>query len=691
MADLEAVLADVSYLMAMEKSKSTPAARASKKIVLPDPSVRSVMHKHLEKMGEVTFDKIFNQKLGYLLFKDFCDNVCDEQVPQLSFYEEVSVSHTCLGREWHCCMGFCEHYNYKIVISDNMLFDIRFEMNCNTRHQQSETPVQGLRRSPENMFYSVEVDIILASVRNNKTLIYPFCFFLQLTMNDFSVHRIIGRGGFGEVYGCRKADTGKMYAMKCLDKKRIKMKVGETLALNERIMLSLVSTGEDCPFIVCMTYAFQTPDKLCFILDLMNGGDLHYHLSQHGVFTEQEMRFYAAEVILGLEHMHRRYVVYRDLKPANILLDEHGHVRISDLGLACDFSKKKPHASVGTHGYMAPEVLSKGTAYDSSADWFSLGCMLYKLLKGHSPFRQHKTKDKHEIDRMTLTMNVELPESFSAELKLLLEGLLQRDVDKRLGCRGQGAEEVKSHSFFGGMDWQLVYLQKYPPPLIPPRGEVNAADAFDIGSFDEEDTKGIKLLEADQELYKNFPVVISERWQQEIAETVFETVNLEADKLEQKKKTKMKMKFQDEKESDCIIHGYVKKLGGPFASAFQTRYGKLYPNRLELHTESGSAKPELIFMDQMEDVCPDYVQVKGEQCIVVKMKGDTKVVITNSDEIGLKEWLLSLRSTLKDSQELLSSMAKKAGKIYGTTDNRNNLMGPGGGGANSPAPHRNGN
>ena len=118
-------------------------------------------------------------------------------------------------------------------------------------------------------------------------------------MNDFSVHRIIGRGGFGEVYGCRKADTGKMYAMKCLDKKRIKMKQGETLALNERIMLSLVSTGQDCPFIVCMTYAFHTPDKLCFILDLMNGGDLHYHLSQHGVFNESEMKFYAAEVILG--------------------------------------------------------------------------------------------------------------------------------------------------------------------------------------------------------------------------------------------------------------------------------------------------------------------------------------------------------------------------------------------------------
>lgn len=313
------------------------------------------------------------------------------------------------------------------------------------------------------------------------------------------------------MYGCRKADTGKMYAMKCLDKKRIKMKQGETLALNERTMLSLVSTGVDCPFIVCMTYAFHTADKLCFILDLMNGGDLHYHLSQHGVFNESEMKFYAAEVILGLDHMHKRFIVYRDLKPANILLDENGHIRISDLGLACDFSKKKPHASVGTHGYMAPEVLSKGTPYDSSADWFSFGCMLYKLLKGHSPFRQHKTKDKHEIDRMTLTMNVELPDSFSKELRGLLEGLLHRDVDKRLGCCGRGAEEVKEHPFFAGIDWHQVYIQKYTPPLIPPRGEVNAADAFDIGSFDEEDTKGIKLTEADQDLYRYFPLTISER------------------------------------------------------------------------------------------------------------------------------------------------------------------------------------
>ncbi|NXS59051.1 ARBK1 kinase, partial [Brachypteracias leptosomus] len=446
---------------------------------------------------------------------------------------------------------------------------------------------------------------------------------IHLTMNDFSVHRIIGRGGFGEVYGCRKADTGKMYAMKCLDKKRIKMKQGETLALNERIMLSLVSTG-DCPFIVCMSYAFHTPDKLSFILDLMNGGDLHYHLSQHGVFSEAEMRFYAAEIILGLEHMHSRFVVYRDLKPANILLDEFGHVRISDLGLACDFSKKKPHASVGTHGYMAPEVLQKGVAYDSSADWFSLGCMLFKLLRGHSPFRQHKTKDKHEIDRMTLTM-VSLGKGYGGTGKGY--GGIGRDMASQGGVGGMGAGAQERGTGAPSLPLNPLSWHQYPPPLIPPRGEVNAADAFDIGSFDEEDTKGIKLLESDQELYRNFPLTISERWQQEVTETVFEAVNADTDKLEARKKAKNKQLGHEEEYAmgkDCIMHGYMAKLGNPFLTQWQRRYFYLFPNRLEWRGE-GESPQSLLTMEEIDSV--EETQVKERKCILLRIRGGKQFVL----------------------------------------------------------------
>lgn len=684
MADLEAVLADVSYLMAMEKSKTTPAARASKKIVLPDPSVRSVMIKHLEKMKEVTFEKIFNQRLGYLLFKDFCENVSDEQVPQLSFFDEIKKFEKLESDDERIKTGRAIYDQY--IMRELLSQSHAYTKAAVDKVQEALTQAQKSRVLAQNIFepYVEEIKSTLRGELFEKFLqsekFTRFCQWknlelnIQLTMNDFSVHRIIGRGGFGEVYGCRKADTGKMYAMKCLDKKRIKMKGGETLALNERIMLSLVSTEEGCPFIVCMTYAFQTPEKLCFILDLMNGGDLHYHLSQHGVFSEKEVRFYALEVILGLEHMHNRCIVYRDLKPANILLDENGHVRISDLGLACDFSRKKPHASVGTHGYMAPEVLAKGTAYDSSADWFSLGCMLYKLLKGHSPFRQHKTKDKHEIDRMTMTMNIEFPDSMSTEMRSLLEGLLKRDVDERLGCRGKSASEVKEHPFFKGIDWGQVYLQKYPPPLIPPRGEVNAADAFDIGSFDEEDTKGIKLTEADQELYKNFPLVVSERWQQEIAETIFDAVNQDTDKLELKRKQKAKIDDLEENfgPTDCIIEGEVHKLGVPFLQTWQRKHLKLYPNRLEFYpkTKDGqvmrSKGVELIPMTDIKEICPDFQKLnKTENCIVIYMKNDSKVVITSQDRVSIQQWKDEIYASVKKWTQILANMNKKVQKYYG--------------------------
>ncbi|KAA0704400.1 Beta-adrenergic receptor kinase 2 [Triplophysa tibetana] len=740
MADLEAVLADVSYLMAMEKSKSTPAARASKKIILPEPSressaveiaearyilpgpvlcllaksIRSVMQKYLEERDELTFDKIFNQKIGFLLFKDFCMCEIDEAIPQLKFYEEIKEYEKLDSEEERLTRSrqIYDVYIMKELLSCSHRFDLSYQpaslIYLPFSQPFSKKAVDHVqthlakKQVPPNLFqpYIVEICDSLRGIIFQKYIesdkFTRFCQWknvelnIHLTMNDFSVHRIIGRGGFGEVYGCRKADTGKMYAMKCLDKKRIKMKQGETLALNERIMLSLVSTG-DCPFIVCMTYAFHTPDKLCFILDLMNGGDLHYHLSQHGVFSEKDMRFYAAEIILGLEHMHNRFVVYRDLKPANILLDEHGHVRISDLGLACDFSKKKPHASVGTHGYMAPEVLQKGTAYDSSADWFSLGCMLFKLLRGgleaggqsaditeqkkeveggqrppnrsgHSPFRQHKTKDKHEIDRMTLTMNVELPDTFSPELKSLLEGLLQRDVAKRLGCLGRGASEVKEHEFFKGIDWQQVYLQKYPPPLIPPRGEVNAADAFDIGSFDEEDTKGIKLLDSDQELYKNFPLVISERWQQEVAETVYDAVNSDTDKNEMRKRAKNKQQGHEEDYAlgkDCIMHGYMLKLGNPFLTQWQRRYFYLFPNRVEWRGE-GESRQNLLTMEQIVTV--EETQIKDKKCILLRIKGGKQFVLQCESDPEFIQWKKELTEAFTEAQKLLRRAPKVIGK-----------------------------
>lgn len=296
---------------------------------------------------------------------------------------------------------------------------------------------------------------------------------------------------------------------------------------------------------------------------------------------------------------------------------------------------------------MAPEVLQKGVAYDSSADWFSLGCMLYKLLRGHSPFRQHKTRDKHQIDKMTMTMDVELPEALNPDLLSLLQGLLRRNVEERLGCGLNGAEHVKDHPFFADLDWQLVYLQKYPPPLVPPRGEVNAADAFDIGSFDEEDTKSIKLTDADHELYKNFNITISERWQQEVAETIFEAVNSETDRIEGKRRARQAGESTSSETAcptDCIVDGEVSRLGGPFNKTWERRHMRLFPNRLELYQKSkdgviiGDKGVELVPMVDIKDISHDLQRVnKAEQCIVVQLKAGSELVLSLPDRILIQQ------------------------------------------------------
>jgi beta-adrenergic-receptor kinase len=197
---------------------------------------------------------------------------------------------------------------------------------------------------------------------------------------------------------------------------------------------------------------------------------------------------------------------------------------------------------------MAPEVIKKGVQYTFTADWFSLGCVLYKLLKGHSPFRSSNARSKEEIDQQTLTKEVQMSSSFSPELSELLSGLLQKDPGQRTGCHGRGSEEVKESAFFAHTNWDNVLAKKLKPPLIPPRGEVNAADAFDIGSFDEDDTKKIKLSEADQKVYKSFNLLVPDRWQAEMMEGVFGSVNSEKDKQEEREKQKCQRAGVDQKK-----------------------------------------------------------------------------------------------------------------------------------------------
>lgn len=357
--------------------------------------------------------------------------------------------------------------------------------------------------------------------------------------HTFRVYRTLGKGGFGEVCACQSRVSGKMYALKKLEKKRVKKRHAESLTLNEKTILERVNS----PFIVSLAYAFETKDALCLVLTLLNGGDLKFHLYTlcPGGFDERRVQFYASEITLGLQHLHREKIVYRDLKPENILLDDDGHCRISDLGLAVELKDNKPISGrVGTVGYMAPEVV-RNDRYSYGVDWWALGCLIYEMIDGRAPFRQRKEKVKREeVERRVVQDHEKYNEKFSDAARTLCRALLQKDAKLRMGSRHftaphEGAFEIKMHAFFTQPDqktgrepvpWRKMESGKIKPPFIPDPNSVYAKDVLDIEQFST--VKGVKLDTKDQNFYRKFNSgSVSIPFQTEMLETkIFYDMNI---------------------------------------------------------------------------------------------------------------------------------------------------------------------
>uniref|UniRef100_A0A8C4U6K2 G protein-coupled receptor kinase n=1 Tax=Falco tinnunculus TaxID=100819 RepID=A0A8C4U6K2_FALTI len=338
-----------------------------------------------------------------------------------------------------------------------------------------------------------------------------------VTKNTFRQYRVLGKGGFGEVCACQVRATGKMYACKRLEKKRIKKRKGESMALNEKQILEKVNSQ----FVVNLAYAYETKDALCLVLTIMNGGDLKFHIYNMGNpgFEEERALFYAAEILCGLEDLHRENTVYRDLKPENILLDDYGHIRISDLGLAVKIPEGESiRGRVGTVGYMAPEVLNN-QRYTLSPDYWGLGCLIYEMIAGQSPFRGRKEKVKREeVDRRVLETEEVYSHKFSEEAKSICKMLLTKDVKQRLGCQGEGATEVKRHPFFKSMNFKRLEAGMLDPPFVPDPRAVYCKDVLDIEQFST--VKGVNLDQTDDDFYSKFSTgSVSIPWQNEMIET----------------------------------------------------------------------------------------------------------------------------------------------------------------------------
>uniref|UniRef100_A0A8C5SXZ8 non-specific serine/threonine protein kinase n=1 Tax=Laticauda laticaudata TaxID=8630 RepID=A0A8C5SXZ8_LATLA len=261
------------------------------------------------------------------------------------------------------------------------------------------------------------------------------------------------------------------------------------------------------PFIVKLHYAFQTEGKLYLILDFLRGGDVFTRLSKEVMFTEEDVKFYLAELALALDHLHSLGIVYRDLKPENILLDEAGHIKLTDFGLSKESvdQEKKAYSFCGTVEYMAPEVVNR-RGHNQSADWWSFGVLMFEMLTGTLPFQG---KDRNETMNMILKAKLGMPQFLSPEAQSLLRMLFKRNPSNRLGAGPDGVEEIKRHPFFSTIDWNKLYRTEIQPPFKPASGRPEDTFCFDpeFTAKTPKDSPGVPPSANAHQLFKGFSFV----------------------------------------------------------------------------------------------------------------------------------------------------------------------------------------
>lgn len=313
------------------------------------------------------------------------------------------------------------------------------------------------------------------------------------SLAEFDVHKVIGRGKFAKVLMCTHKATSKVYAIKVLTKSKDDDLSSQT---ESQILRSIVH-----PFIVGLHFAFESVERLYLVMDYVNGGELYFHVCNFGRFSEDRVRFYASEIFLGVECLHGKGIVYRDLKLENILLARDGHVKITDFGLSKQevAGAPKDDASstvslVGTLEYLSPEVLD-GIEYSYPADWWAFGVVCFEMLCGYHPFY---SEDRDVIRDQILYAIIEYPDYLKEETVDFVSKLLNRTPNSRLGCGNSGPMEIRRHSYFS-LDFAKLFNKEIEPPFRP-----ELANDMDVRFFDDaftQETTNLTPIGSEEELY----------------------------------------------------------------------------------------------------------------------------------------------------------------------------------------------
>ncbi|EKM78124.1 hypothetical protein AGABI1DRAFT_114943 [Agaricus bisporus var. burnettii JB137-S8] len=308
----------------------------------------------------------------------------------------------------------------------------------------------------------------------------PVDFDGEVTLFHFDLLRAIGRGAFGKVRVVEHKRSKKLYALKYIDKSQCIRDKAVAHIIQERRLLEEI----DHPFVVNLRYAFQDDLNCFFVMDLMLGGDLRFHMNSQRHIPEEAIVFWIAELSCALDYLHRQRIIHRDLKPDNILLDEKGHVHITDFNVAIHCSQTRLHTSVaGSLAYMAPEVVGR-KGYNWTVDWWSLGITAYELLFRKRPF-DGRTGEKMTYSILNDPLKFPDDRQCSKAALSVVRGFIDRDVSTRLGCRpdGDGFDDIRDHAWFSSINWDALEAKKSKPPFVPDMTRANFDVSHELDEF----------------------------------------------------------------------------------------------------------------------------------------------------------------------------------------------------------------
>uniref|UniRef100_A0A8B9L3H0 Protein kinase C n=1 Tax=Astyanax mexicanus TaxID=7994 RepID=A0A8B9L3H0_ASTMX len=361
-------------------------------------------------------------------------------------------------------------------------------LSCQRHMVSPPSPVQH-KPHPRTYYYTLWVQWVGLS------------FWKALGLADFDLIRVIGRGSYAKVLLVRLKKNEHIYAMKVVKKELVHDDEDIDWVQTEKHVFEQASTN---PFLVGLHSCFQTESRLFLVIEYVNGGDLMFHMQRQRKLPEEHARFYAAEICIALNFLHEKGIIYRDLKLDNVLLDQDGHIKLTDYGMCKEGIRPGDTTSTfcGTPNYIAPEIL-RGEDYGFSVDWWALGVLMFEMMAGRSPFDiitdNPDMNTEEYLFQVILEKPIRIPRSLSVKAASVLKGFLNKDPKERLGCQVQtGFTDIKSHTFFRSIDWDQLEQKQVTPPFKP-----QITDDYGLDNFDTQFTnEPVQLTPDDEDVIK---------------------------------------------------------------------------------------------------------------------------------------------------------------------------------------------